>query len=98
MYDELIVPVLVQAFHPRAVAPHAMHPRRGIGGELDPFRFERMELRVNNRAGKRNLPPFRTVHPAGDDTSFAIPPVRCRQPLAVGAEARFSKLRSSQSR
>ena len=65
MHQELVVAVLVQAFQTGAVAPDAMHARRRVACELDPFRLERMELRMNHRAWKRNGMPAGSVEASG---------------------------------
>ena len=73
MDDELVVAVLVEAFQAGAVAPHTVHARRGIAGELDPFRLERMELRVDDGTRKRNRVRCRAVKSAGSEASIAAP-------------------------
>ena len=52
MNQEPVVDVLVEAFQAAAIAADAIHARRGVAGELDPFRFERMELWMDNLARK----------------------------------------------
>src|SRR3954447_24992612 len=54
VYEELIVPVLVQALESATVAPDPVHPRSRIARKLDPLRLERMELRMNHGARERN--------------------------------------------
>jgi len=43
-----------------------MHARGGIAGELDPVRFERVKLRVNDGARERDEPPIRAAGPPGN--------------------------------
>ena len=61
MHDELVVAVLIQTFHAAPVPPDAKHARRRIARKDQPFRFERMKLRVDNGAVERNQVPFRSI-------------------------------------
>ena len=57
VHQELVVAVLVQAFQPGPVTPHAVHARRRVAREFDPFRLQRMKLRMDHGPGKWNLAP-----------------------------------------
>ena len=50
--DEFVIVVLVEASETAAVSADAVHARRRVGGELDPIRIERPELRMDDRAGE----------------------------------------------
>src|SRR5690349_1235588 len=47
VHNELVIAVLVEAFHAAAVAPNAVHAGRGISGEDEPLGFQWMKLRVD---------------------------------------------------
>src|SRR5690242_13102099 len=71
-----------------------MHAWRRVSRKFDPLRLERMKLRVNDGAWKRNSMPLCSFDTARDQPPFVVDPVRCREPLSVLAEARLSELRS----
>ncbi|NUM89114.1 MAG: hypothetical protein HUU37_07920, partial [Bdellovibrionales bacterium] len=89
---ELIVAVLVEAFEAAAVAADAMHARRRVAGEFDPFRVERVELRVDDRSRKWNHLPAAAVDAAGGDAGLAVLFNGRRKPLSAGAQRDLAKL------
>src|SRR5262249_14185466 len=94
MYQELVITVLVKALHTGAVAPDSMHPRCGVACKLDPFGIERMKLRVNHGARKRNFAPARATHAAAGEAARRTLLKRSDQPLAIAADRGFAQLRS----
>ncbi len=70
VHEELIVAVLVKAFEAATVAPDAVHARRRIAREFDPFRFQRMELRMNHGARKRDGMPAGSIEAPGNQAAL----------------------------
>src|SRR5262249_33254169 len=98
MDQKLLVAVLVEAFDPFSVAPHAVHPWRRIARKLDPLRIERMKLRMNHCSRERDHAPLGSIGPPDHNTEGgAVLDCRC-QPFAPAAKRAFSKLRAAELR
>ena len=98
VHDELVVAVLVEALEAGAVAAHAMHARSGIAGELDPLRLERMKLRMDDGARKRNQRPEPAVDAAGDQAALRALLDRGGEPFAIGGKRTLAELRAYRRR
>src|ERR1700736_4428183 len=84
--------MIVQAFETRAVAANSIHAWGGVAGEDEPFGIERVELRVYDRATKRDHVPTASVRAADRDSIPAILLDGGSEPFAVHAGRAFTKL------
>src|SRR5690242_12380069 len=91
MHDELVVSVLVQAFEAGAIAADAVHARGWVACEFDPFGLERVELRMDDSARKRNGVPGRAVEAAGGQPAGAAVLKGCGEPVAIAADGAFAE-------
>src|SRR5947207_3677654 len=92
MHDKFVVVVPVQAFKPRSIPAHAVHPGRGIAGKDEPLRIERMELGMNHGSLERDPMPTRTISSPDHDTAPRVLFDSRSQPLAATAERTLAKL------
>ena len=90
--QELVVAVLVQAFEAAAIAADAVHARRRVARELDPFRLQRMELRMNHGARKRDRMPAGSVEAPGNQAALRAGFEGGGEPLAIAADRAFAQL------
>ena len=92
MNQELVVAVLVQAFQTAAIAADAVHARRRVAREFNPFRFQRVELRMNDGARKWNGMPAGSIEASGNQAALGAGFERGREPLAIAADGALAQL------
>ena len=84
------VAVLVKAFETAAIAADAMHARGRVARELDPFRFQRMELWMDYGARKWNRIPGGSIEASHRQAALRAGFEGRREPLAVAADRAFA--------
>src|SRR5260221_3171496 len=92
MNHEFVVSMLVQAFQTGTVAAHTVHAWRRAAGKDQPFRIQRMKLRVDHSPIERNHMPAASIRAPGCDSIPAILLHIGCQPFAIRAGRAFTEL------
>lgn len=88
--DEEVVGVVVEALEGGAVAADAVHAGGGVAGELDPFGFGGVELRMDDGAGEGDEGPVGAIGAADGEAGLGALFNGGDEPFAGGVEGGFS--------
>ncbi len=84
--------MLIEALEAGTITAHAVHARGWIAGEFDPFRLERMELRMDDGPRKRNQFPSGPHGTPGHQALLGALLDGCRDPFAGSVQGTFTEL------